>query len=99
MVPIVIVCLESNALVGGSLGAQIREGRPRCPIHSFGSDRRLADNKDDLVITPGGPRRRDQVHPVQPGEAVRQNPDGTYTIVPRDAPTSPEPKDEHKKEK
>jgi hypothetical protein len=37
--------------------------------------------QSDLVVTPGGPRRRDQVHLVRPGELVRRNEDGTYTIV------------------
>lgn len=47
-----------------------------------------ADKKDDLVITPGGPRPREQVHPVGPGETVRRNPDGTYTVVPKQTPDS-----------
>jgi len=38
----------------------------------------------DLVITPAGPRPRDSVHPVRPNEAVRRNPNGTYTVVPKD---------------
>jgi hypothetical protein len=46
-----------------------------------------ASKKDDLVITPEGPRPRKKVHHVRPGQAVRQNEDGTYTIVPADEPT------------
>jgi hypothetical protein len=42
--------------------------------------------KEDFVITPGGPRPRDQVHSVRPGEAVRRKEDGTYTVVPEDLP-------------
>jgi len=38
-------------------------------------------SKDDLVITPGGPRPKDKVHPVGPGEAVRRNDDGSYSVV------------------
>ena len=38
---------------------------------------------DDLVVTPGGPARRKNVHRVGPHEQVRANPDGTYTVVPR----------------
>jgi len=38
---------------------------------------------DDLVITPAGPRRKSQVHPVKPGETIRRNPDGTYTTIPK----------------
>jgi hypothetical protein len=41
--------------------------------------------KNNLVITPGGPRPREQVHPVGPGEVLRRNPDGTYTVVPDSA--------------
>jgi len=40
--------------------------------------------KDDLVVTPGGPRPRDQVQRIKPGETLRQNPDGTFTVVPSD---------------
>jgi hypothetical protein len=43
--------------------------------------------KKDLVITPGGPRPKDQVRLVKPGEAVRRNTDGTYTIIPLDKPS------------
>lgn len=41
-------------------------------------------SKSDLVITPGGPRPADQVHTVEPGQKVRRNPDGTYSIIPND---------------
>ncbi|MEA2993063.1 MAG: hypothetical protein QOD40_1983 [Alphaproteobacteria bacterium] len=37
----------------------------------------------DLVITPAGPMRRENVHKVGPDQAVERNPDGTMTIVPR----------------
>jgi hypothetical protein len=36
---------------------------------------------DDVVITPGGPALRKNVHLVEPGEAVRADPDGDHTIV------------------
>jgi hypothetical protein len=39
--------------------------------------------QQDLVITPAGPIPRDKVHEVRPGETVRQNKDGTMTIVPK----------------
>ena len=45
--------------------------------------------EDDLVVTPGGPRPAEDVHQVRPGEAVRGNPGGTYTVVPIDASGSP----------
>lgn len=54
-----------------------------------GSAFRMAADKDDLVITPGGPRPRDQVRHVRPGEAVQRNDDGTYTVVPKNPPTGP----------
>jgi hypothetical protein len=41
------------------------------------------DEKRGPVITPGGPRPPEQVHPVGPGEMVRRNPDGTYSVVPK----------------
>ena len=56
--------------------------RPRVP-----SD---AERNGEWVITPGGPRRREKTQRVEPGEMLRQNPDGTFTIVPRIAPTAPE---------
>jgi hypothetical protein len=54
-----------------------------------------ASKKDDLVITPEGPRPRNKVHHVRPGEALRQNEDGTFTIVPNTEP--PEPKGKTRK--
>src|SRR5215471_21090286 len=87
-----IVALESSTWNLAAYCMQIREAELGCPIEPWQPHARLAGGEDDLVITPGGPRRRDQVHPVRPGEAVRQNEDGTYTIVPKDAPIGPEPK-------
>jgi hypothetical protein len=49
------------------------------------------ENGEDLVITPGGLKRRDHVHPVRPGEAVRRNPDGTFSVVPADPPIESPP--------
>jgi hypothetical protein len=48
--------------------------------------KKLPSEKKDLVITPGGPRPKDQVHALKPGEALRQNEDGSFTIVPTDKP-------------
>jgi hypothetical protein len=63
----------------------------------------LSDSRDgssrhdkDPVVTPGGPRPGDQVHPVKPGQTVRQNPDGTFTVIPEEAPADPDRKDEKK---
>ena len=55
--------------------------------------------KDDLVVTPGGPRPRDQVQHIKPGETLRQNPDGTFTVVPSDDGERKEEKDKNKKPK
>jgi hypothetical protein len=54
----------------------------------------IAPSEDrDLVITPAGPRPRDSVHPVRPNEAVRRDPNGTYTVVPKNGdPKSGTPK-------
>jgi hypothetical protein len=41
----------------------------------------------DVVVTPAGPMLRDSVYPVHPDEAVRRNPDGSYTVVPKDPRT------------
>jgi hypothetical protein len=46
--------------------------------------------KGDRALTPGGERPAGQVHAVGPGEAVRRNPDGTYTVVPAATPSDPE---------
>ena len=43
--------------------------------------------KQDLVVTPGGPRPKDKVRALKPGEALRRNPDGTYSIVPNEKPS------------
>jgi hypothetical protein len=39
--------------------------------------------QDDLVITPAGPVRKENVHPVGPNEEVRRDKDGNYVVVPR----------------
>ncbi len=46
--------------------------------------------ESNLVITPGGPRAKDRVHPVQPGETVRRNEDGTYSVIPPEQPAKGE---------
>ena len=47
-----------------------------------GSQKKNPDERTDLVITPGGMVRRNNVHQVAPNQAVR-NKDGTLSIVPR----------------
>ena len=54
-----------------------------------------ADNEKEMVITPGGPRPKDNVHPVGPGQAVRRNQDGSYSVV-RETPPSDGEKEESK---
>jgi len=51
------------------------------------------NDKDDMVIAPGGPRPKSTVHPVAPGEVVRWNPDGSYTIVHQTPPSDGEKED------
>jgi len=48
---------------------------------------KLPSEKKDLVITPGGPRAKNQVHALKPGEALRRNQDGTFTVVPTERPS------------
>ncbi len=43
------------------------------------------DAKSKLVLTPGGYRSKELVQAVAVGEAVRQNPDGTFTVVPSES--------------
>ncbi len=38
--------------------------------------------EEDLVITPAGLVRKNNVHLVQPDQTVRRNSDGSYAIVP-----------------
>jgi hypothetical protein len=90
------VTLDMNARIGAPHMAQFRasESRKAGPRVT-----RLAGDKDDLVITPGGPRPRGQVHHVRPGEVVRRNDDGTYTVVPAAPPTTPKSTDDGDKDK
>jgi hypothetical protein len=54
------------------------------PIDSQAVDRPHKPScKEGVVITPAGPVCKEKVHRVGPNDAVRRNPDGTYTIVPR----------------
>jgi hypothetical protein len=69
-------------LLGGALLALPAKTEIPVQMYKFNDQ---ADEKDDLVITPAGPVRRDKVNPVGPGEAVRRNEDGSYTVV-RQAP-------------
>src|SRR5215218_4929957 len=48
------------------------------------SDARGDNNDAEFVITPGGPRRRDQVHYVSPRQAVRLDDEGNPIVVPSD---------------
>jgi hypothetical protein len=99
MVPmhVVTVSLESTSWIRATYSAQICQ-QLRCSIRSPASNDRPANSEDALVITPGGPRPRNKVHHVRPGDAVRQNEDRTYSIVPKDAPASPEPKNKKQNE-
>jgi hypothetical protein len=48
-----------------------------------GKKKRIDEKNQDVVMTPAGPVPKDKVHPVKPGEVVRRNEDGTYTVVPK----------------
>ena len=39
---------------------------------------------DETVLTPAGPRRRDQVRQVAPGQVIQRTSDGGYRVVPGD---------------
>jgi hypothetical protein len=45
-----------------------------------------AECEEDRVVAPGGPRSPGTLEHVEPGEAVRRNPDGTYTVIPAEEP-------------
>jgi hypothetical protein len=47
------------------------------------------DENREEALTPGGKRPIAQIHAVGPGKAVRRNPDGTYSVVPAEAPPEP----------
>ena len=44
------------------------------------------EREKDWVITPGGPRPRDKVRAVKPGEAVHRDEEGCYEVVPDEKP-------------
>jgi len=48
--------------------------------------KREAEDNPERVITPAGPLPKTKVHPIKPGEVVRRNPDGTFTIVRKERP-------------
>ena len=40
------------------------------------------ESNNEIVVTPAGPMHKNKVYSVKPGEVVRRNQDGTFTIVP-----------------
>jgi hypothetical protein len=70
------VTSKGQSMAGKERRSADKPREPREKPSSPGEER-------DLVITPGGPRPRDKVHRVRKNEAVRRNPDGTYTVVPK----------------
>jgi hypothetical protein len=86
-----ITFCKPNASIGACFWAQVKDDQMHFLRLSESESRPAADRPtkrgDDLVITPGGPRPRDKVHRVEPGEALWQNQDGTFTIVPKSTPT------------
>src|SRR5215469_3044216 len=59
-------------------------------LDSLGSDK---SDKDEIVITPGGPRSRDMVTGVSPGNAVRFSQNGGFSMVAVDMPEVAAPED------
>lgn len=55
----------------------------------MGESKSQPDRPDDLVIAPGGPKPRERVHPVGPGQAVRRLDGDNYVVVPEE--THPDP--------
>ncbi|HTS35795.1 MAG TPA: hypothetical protein VMH04_09000 [Candidatus Solibacter sp.] len=47
----------------------------------MGKKKKHPPEQENLVITPGGPRPKEQVRTIKPGEALRRNADGSYTVV------------------
>jgi hypothetical protein len=48
------------------------------------------NDKDDIVVTPGGPRPKGNVQAVGPGQTVRRMPDGTYSVISEELPKGSE---------
>jgi len=48
------------------------------------ADRPKETENDERVITPAGPLPKAKIHPVKRGETVRRNPDGTFSVVPKE---------------
>ena len=46
----------------------------------------------ETVVTPAGRLPKDQVTHVGPGQSIRRNSDGTYTIIKEQPPAKPEDK-------
>jgi hypothetical protein len=44
----------------------------------------------ETVVTPAGRLPKDKVTHVGPGQSIRRNPDGTYTIIKEQPPAKPE---------
>ena len=52
--------------------------------------REKPNDREETMITPGGPRPKDQIHRVGPEEAVRRDETGTYAVVPKGSTFSSE---------
>jgi len=51
--------------------------------HPINPPKKGSRKEEPVVITPAGPMPKSKVHPVGPGESIRRNPDGTYTVIPK----------------
>ncbi len=53
------------------------------------SDPKNPSEKEEMEITPGGPRPKDQVHEVGAGKTLRPQSDGSYAVVPEKESAAP----------
>ena len=73
-----------NVAAGTTSSGPARPRHRRCgrlKTSGWLMDRDQRDADDDLVRTPGGPAPRSSTHRVPPGGGVRQEADGSFTVV------------------
>lgn len=78
--PDFIGAIYSGPRDGVHCGRSDRPHRPSASTEAGGS------SENESVLTPGGRRSRKNVHQIGPDQRVQQNPDGSFSIVPKEAP-------------
>ena len=68
-------------LGGGGVGSDTSSGTSD---HPSGSDGPAADDREEIVVTPGGPRPRRLVTGVSPGQAVHFTEQGGFVVTASD---------------